>query len=321
MPIQSLIKLASFLGDPTAKVIWIHHTGRCGSTAMAQVCNALPNVLTISEPLNVFSLDQYFKYKHLRNGSLDWEPTEEYLKIYQSTVRVMLSKSYLKSAEIIVVKAAPANSMVDLNLIVELFPKFINVFMYREMREQVTSLYKTVSGFDIQRSSTSFIASSMILSRFFPNVKSHATLQNCCNDKKHVEWLLGKSSVHNHTEFIAFVISWCEMCSHYMKLCESLTHPNVPAFKYEHWQSNPDKYLETFFKLVDLELTDERLQIVKDVLNEDSQKNSMFSREKVKQRGVEIPKDMIHVANSYSKFYHLPKWGESFTLPNTVTSP
>ncbi|KAF6033514.1 hypothetical protein EB796_008176 [Bugula neritina] len=44
MPISSMIKLGEELGDPKAKVIWIYHTGRCGSTAMSQVFNSLPDL-------------------------------------------------------------------------------------------------------------------------------------------------------------------------------------------------------------------------------------------------------------------------------------
>ena len=50
MPITSFIKLAEAQGDPKSQVIWIHHTGRCGSTAIAQAFIALPDTVALSAP-------------------------------------------------------------------------------------------------------------------------------------------------------------------------------------------------------------------------------------------------------------------------------
>ncbi|KAF6035527.1 hypothetical protein EB796_006160 [Bugula neritina] len=58
MPMTSFIRLANKLGDPRSKVIWVHSTGRCGSTALAQAFNSLPDVLAMAEPMCFFSLKQ-----------------------------------------------------------------------------------------------------------------------------------------------------------------------------------------------------------------------------------------------------------------------
>ena len=71
MPITSFIKLAEAQGDPKSKVIWLHHTGRCGSTAIAQAFNALPDTVALSVPHRLFALRQTYKYKHLFT-SVDW---------------------------------------------------------------------------------------------------------------------------------------------------------------------------------------------------------------------------------------------------------
>ena len=50
MPLESFLRLADQVGDPKGKLVILSNTGRCGSTLLTQLFEALPHTVAISEP-------------------------------------------------------------------------------------------------------------------------------------------------------------------------------------------------------------------------------------------------------------------------------
>ena len=55
MPLASFHHLTEETSEPEAQVVLLSNTGRCVSTALVQVFEAIPNALVLSEP-DAFSL-------------------------------------------------------------------------------------------------------------------------------------------------------------------------------------------------------------------------------------------------------------------------
>jgi len=296
MPVSSLIRLSKVIGEPTTKVVWIHHPGRCGSTAVAQAFNALPDVTCISEPQCCFSLNQIYKYKNF--GIWDKKPefSVRYMETFYAAICLLLKPSQT-DASVVIVKGSPTVATADMKLLPKLFPKFKNIFMYREIEKQVTSIYNLLAKVELPSDVTSYIATNKILSRMFPSIRPLGFMYNSCDDKTHLEYIFKKDNVPKPCElrFFGFILNWAEICFHFRKHNEQVPSSQaMPAFKYEHWLSNRMKYLQTLFRYINLELTD-------------------------KTCSVEISAEMIKRANVYLQFYDLSSWGDPFTLPNTVT--
>ena len=186
MPNTSFIKLAEAQGDPKSKVIWLHHTGRCGSTAIAQAFNALPDTVALSVPHCLFALRQTYKYKHLFT-SVDWQRSEEYRTIYRSAVRLLLKPTISESAEFMVVKAVPLNSIAEAELLYDMFPDFSQIFTYRDAAPQIMSMFRFVSGHDIIFDISKLVANNRLLSWMFPTVQPQWLIYNVCDEMRHVK--------------------------------------------------------------------------------------------------------------------------------------
>lgn len=323
MPISSLLRLGEGLSRPSSKVIWIHHPGRCGSTALSQAFNVLPNVVSISEPHCLFSMRQTFKQKYLHDD-INWQRSAEYKAIFQTTVKLILKSFMEPGADVTVVKATPMNSITDADLIYDMCPEFIQIFMYRDAQPQVVSLYRALVGHDLLFDITHTIAHNPVFSQLFPNVQPLGLMYNCCDERDHVKKiLLDRERTKTSTLFGHFVVGWAETCYHYIKLTQRQAkkgYSPMPAFKFEHLRADLEGYLSVLFEQCGLDLTVERLRLMKEALTIDSQKDSYMSQQASNRKKVEITTDMVNEANRYMDFYQMPLWGSSLNLSNTVTT-
>lgn len=315
MLISSFHRLASVVGDPQDKVVWSHQQGRCGSTATCQAFNALPSVCVIAEPLCTFSLDQAFKYKYFKHWGYDWESSKEYKLLYQSAVRVLL-KPREQLYNLTVVKCPGMIMKTDLRLLSQLFPEFINIYLYREVRSQVGSIFKAAGGLMIEREVTLAISSNPILSWLFPMVKPVMLMNYICSNSSHVKWIFNKENTRKRTKLLLFLYHWCESCFHYKLLVKQFRdQTNILAFRFEDFQSNPKTFFHTVFNSIKVNVNNYQLSLIELALIEDSQRSSQLSRAKVaKSKEAQF----VEGANKYLNWFELPKWGESIVLPNTV---
>jgi len=316
MPISSMIKLGEELGDPQAKVIWIYHAGRCGSTAMSQVFNSLPDAVSISEPNCLLSLDMTFKetYFKEKNGSA-WITSDEYQQIYRNAVRLLV-KPYKRDANIFAVKSHGYASKTDLHLIPKLFPQFIGIFMYRNMKEQVISITRVTQGIFLHGECALAAIKNPILSLLFPNVHPSSLLHCSCSEPRHLEWLFKRENIIKSCDFINAVIQFAGTCFHY----KDVVAKGLPvvAVKYEHLQENQTKFFEMIFKHVGLEMTSERRKLIDYALSEDSQKGTPVNKKTMASVQTNVTQTMIDEANYFLRYYDLPDWGKDILLPKTL---
>ena len=58
VPIKFIHQLADFLGEPSANIILLSNTGRCGSTILTQMMETCPNTISMSEADFMTDIDQ-----------------------------------------------------------------------------------------------------------------------------------------------------------------------------------------------------------------------------------------------------------------------
>ena len=129
VPISELIKLGEKIGDPKCRVAWVNHTGRCGSTLVAQGLNAIPDCTVISESqewlvhLAAIGAETDKDFTKYVNGS-------EFSQIMASTVRYQL-KDFARD-QLVCVKTTASLSYLTLPLIAKRFPEHRFISVHRD---------------------------------------------------------------------------------------------------------------------------------------------------------------------------------------------
>ncbi|XP_067937618.1 uncharacterized protein [Watersipora subatra] len=315
MPIKSFNRLAECMPENRKTVLWVYHTGRCGSTALSQAFNALPNAVAMSEPLCFISLLQSFSDKEL-SYIYNLEVKKQYRKLFQSIVRVLLKPS-LKDADILVIKHPAFDSLSHIDLVAEFFPEFKIIFMYRDAKPQISSLYRAIGNTDMAVALTKVVSRNAVLSNLFPFIKPiDLEYDRCYICEEHIEWLYAREKKRPICELGIFSVGYSETCYHYRQAVQNKLMP-IMAFKYELFRNNLQQ-LAALFDHMELRFTEEQSSLMHKALELDSQEHSDISRALVAKKQVTITPSMIAEANESLEYFGLPKWGESITLPNTV---
>ena len=143
MPLKIFHAFAKKIGDPTMPVIWVSHTGRCGSTLLGQMFEKISGTQLIAEPDAPTNIVYMEKMKEISDC--------ERVELIRSTVR-FLCKPY-PGTERIVIKTRPicAPQMMDVS---NLFPNIKQIFLYRNCGGTVSSylaLFSSVPYTEIAR--------------------------------------------------------------------------------------------------------------------------------------------------------------------------
>jgi len=136
MPISSFYRLADELGDPKAQVVLLSNTGRCGSTLLAQMFEAVPKTLVMSEPDAFTQTGADFSA-----GKITGNEEEELLR---SIFRVQCKHSNEKEITRIIIKTRSASA----RQIYKVYSscKFVrHLYMYRHPKENILSFMSVMT--------------------------------------------------------------------------------------------------------------------------------------------------------------------------------
>lgn len=120
---QVLLRLSRSVEFERAQLVFLHSTGRCGSTLLSRAFGVCPGVVSLSEP------DVFTRLPHLRarDGSSDRELSE----LCAASVRLLWHSSVTKDSSILVLKGR-SQIMELADLLGEQFPQVRTVFAYRD---------------------------------------------------------------------------------------------------------------------------------------------------------------------------------------------
>ena len=293
MPIETFYKLASKIGDPRIPVVWISSTGRCGSTILSQVFEAIPGTLVLAEPQAPQNVALLRKFNMVNQS--------EYEKIFHAIVRMLCKPQ--PGTSMICIKATPAALplMTDIS---RLFPNLKHVFSYRNCLETVSSWL----GLMASTSYTVVLRASIDnewFSSFIPLGRNHFInmLINQPNELRHVSLETNTIGLFTH------------MWANFMFIARNTVSQkkNILSVKYEELLADPLCTCSRLFQNIGLD--QKYLDRVADVFKQDSQRGSILSRSRVgddPRRLISSP-DRIK-AEAILSLYDLPQLHDDYRL-------
>ena len=264
IPAKSFHKLASEIGDPQMEVVLISSTGRCGSTALTQMFEAVPGLVTISEPDALTNLTTY-------RSSMDYETWK---KIYKSAIRLQCKPG--PSCYCIKTRSSSTR---DVDTVAELFPNMRQLFLYRNGLKTIQSIMKTFEDLLFFR----FLyacQTNILLRNIMPERLSRFLGKNLVPDRKEHSWAKEDSFLKNVSVFGMMTLHWAAMIHEYRKLYNDGI--KIRAIRFEDIVSNPAKACEAIFKYCELS-TSYVAEAVKS-LEKDSQRGTLIGK-KISERG------------------------------------
>ena len=293
MPIETFHNLAGTIGDPRIPVIWITSTGRCGSTLLGQIFEAMTGTVTLAEPQAPQNVANLRKFDQINLA--------EYDSCLQSAVRMLCKPQ--PGTTMICIKGTPAavSTMADIS---NLFPNFKHIFAYRTCLGTVSSWLGVMT-------STSFNIAlrASIDSEWFSSVVP-------IGRNHFINVLIDRA---NHAPRFSFKTNTVGLIVHMWAnfifiAKEAMSNNNsILPVKYEDMLSDPLATCSRLFQHMGLD--QQHLEGVTDVFKRDSQRGSILSRGKIfdsSQRRV-CPTDRTN-ANAILSLYGLPQLQEDFSL-------
>ncbi len=132
IPLPEFHRLAKVIPLNEPGLIFVHSTGRCGSTLVSKAFEAVPQVLSLSEPDVLTQIV----------AEMDWDGTdeEEISALIDSSIRWQGKPAGLSAYSHVVIKPRSQVSEIS-HLMIGCFPRAKNVFLYRDARSWLKSIF------------------------------------------------------------------------------------------------------------------------------------------------------------------------------------
>lgn len=161
VPLERFHMVAEDIGDPRVPVTWISNTGRCGSTLLLQMLEQVPGVRCFSEPDCLTNLNLMAKAKQL--------PPAEIRRALRSSVRFICRPA--PGVDRVAVKTR-FNCVTELEEVMDMFPTFTHVYMYRHTGETMKSYHKLIQR-DLACRVLQALVNSPWVTRYVPAVRRY----------------------------------------------------------------------------------------------------------------------------------------------------
>ncbi|CAG5121220.1 unnamed protein product [Candidula unifasciata] len=292
MPLASFHKMASDVGSPRVPVTWMASTIRSGSTLISQMMSRIPGMLVLSEPDAITTLGFLFKNK-LIQGS-------EYKQLLASCVKLLCKPDDRYSA--VFVKARPCTTSL-LEEIVQAFPKFRYLFMYRNSVKSIMSSLSLLQQ-DPAPNALRFIMDSSILSTLLPFVRSYFYYYHVFLNEKKVPGIIPKKL----DSVGILTAAWAASISQ----CSDLRYKgyNIGSILYEDFMNNPRRSLSVLLQRLDIRT--EHLSVAAEALKVDFNRGVAHDLAMDSRRA--LSPESRQEADNILKAYGLPKLGERYEI-------
>ena len=293
MSISTFCSIAKTIGDPRVPVVWITSTGRCGSTILSQVFEAIPGTLTLAEPEAPQSIALMWKFKQVGHSKLEM--------ILRAVIR-MLCKPH-PGITMFCIKGTPAALpiMADVS---RLFPDIKHIFSYRDCLGTVTSWLGLMTATPYTVALRASIDHEWFAS-VIPLGRNHfiKLLINVPSKFHHVSLKTNTAGLFTHFWANNVLIAG-NAISH---------HKSIVPVKYECLLNDPMGTCSRLFENIGID--NRYLDIVVEVFKKDSQRGTILSRSRVGDdpRRMISQEDRLEMDAILSR-YGLPKLHEDFCL-------
>lgn len=254
LPMAEFVRLAELNQREQHPITMLHSVGRCGSTLLSQLFDAMPNTVSLSEP-DIFT---NFLLMREQNGRLD----DKLITLLKSTL-IFLQKPLSHHAPAHwAIKFRSANFELA-DLIYKTGLPQHNIFLYRNIYDRTRS---AIRAFDLEGNKGQKIAGD--------NLQRWLKLVPMLNHyKRQAKWgQLNKIDLS--------VLAWLSRMEKYLSLAEQ----NVPliALKYEDLITNPNYFIAeilAYIGYVTIQVSD-----LIHVFEKDSQAGSPLAQQRIKDR-------------------------------------
>ena len=289
VPHDTFIKLSQKLSLPTKPVIMIHSVGRCGSTLLNQVIDAVPNTVSLSEP-DIFSNFLLMRELNGRNDPLIQSLLTASFKFQLKPL------PHRPNTEQWAIKYRSSGIEIA-DLINKAVPNHHNIFLYRNVTDQTRS---AIRAFGLHSAPPKKLAGSFLQRwlKLVPLLKKH---------KWHARW-------RGFDRIDLNILGWLSRMERYLSLSNEGTP--ICAVRYEDMIAQSEKVITTLFQTVDLPET--AVSQTLHVFQKDSQAGSQLARDKVRtpQNNTLSPENQQKI-EKFLKSHPIIKKAD-YELPNTL---
>jgi len=263
MPLPIFHRVAREIPEPPQGLLFVHSVGRCGSTLLSKVLEAVPSVHSLSEPDD---LTQMVNFRCA--GSSD-----EILRgLLASSVRWRCKPRIGLPADTVAIKMR-SEVLVLADLMGEVFGRANHFFLYREGVSWMRAIFKgwpenlDLNDRDLRRKmETSWSNTLPILREYLNEGEPMSPIQ-------------------------IRMLAWITCMEGYLKLMDA----GVPACaaRFEDLTATPEPVLKKFFEFCGI--ADYDWSRVEDVFSRDSQAGTIFDREERKKKIQQLPDELVQV--------------------------
>lgn len=300
MPIFDFIQFTRSIDVNHINVVWMFHTNRCGSTAYAQVFNALPDWTTISEVQPLFAMFE------THTNILEYMKSSEFESLTEAMVKFNL-KSVPAMKQNVFFKASILEDH-WVGCIRKKFPKHQFLFAYRNVKPAGKSFYNGIAPFYFD----AILALSINpFSQYYPASRQRIM---CSGGYliPFVTQLLQQVRPHSYVEW--YTLQWSVKMHLF---CREFGN-DILTLRYEELRANQ---METLGKMFDyLGISGENIQLAVEALKPDSQEGTPVSQKARAANPQWIRKeDEVVRCNSILKAFNLPDFDSDFDYDDWVS--
>lgn len=261
IPISAFHTLAGRIDRPRDGFIFLHSVGRCGSTLLSKVMQAVPQTYSLSEPDEATQLGRFRATKQLSDEAISQ-------LLYSSTMWRAKPAARLFTS---VALKCRSEVMVLADIFARLFPEDRHVFQYRDGISWMRTLFRgwpeDVAIYDDERNRTM----EMNWAKSIPLV----------NEYRREDAPMNPIQIR--------MLAWVQCMEEYLVL----RNAKVPtsAMRYEDLRDYPAGTLRAFFQA--LHIDDVNWSVIKEVLSRDSQAGTIYDREKRKSQTSELTPELV----------------------------
>ncbi|XP_012944564.1 uncharacterized protein LOC106013418 [Aplysia californica] len=300
IPLGHFHKLADEVGNPQIPVIWISNTGRCGSTLLVQMLENVPGTRCMSEPDALTNISLMDRAEQMSKEGIN--------KALCSTIRMLCKPA--PGIQRIAIKSR-FNCVTEVDQVIQLFPEFHHLYMYRNMGNIMKSYYKFLHR-DLVMCMLEWLVNNNLVSRLIPYVRNYL-----------VHFIAGEESKKRavrhlaDVNFMGYVTTFVGSCVvEFQRLLETKAI-SMPTLHYNDLMRRPVEVTTEMFEL--LSLPSHYVQMALTAMQHDTQKGTILSNISNSSNNLrKMTGQDVRDMNVMLSVLGLPDMNEELRLPNGI---
>ena len=294
LPVESFHRMAKDIPLPNIPMINLANHGRCGSTLLCKLFEAMPNTLSIFETLPFSSLANVS-----RKGHIGYETIS---KLFSSTIMCTVKHANKRNSEILLLKCQ-SSAVYVIDIITDVVPHIKHIYMYRQPVPFVRSYEKifAINGIKI----------SVKALKLWCGLGHNRSLK--CSPVYPSYFL---KELNNFTKFS---LLWITCVAVFNNLVTNGYH--IKSLKYEDLLENPKSVLLAIFNYAGIPVT--KIPNIEKVMYKDSQAGNKYSTRSIDKKILEssytpITKNLKAEVDGICKDFKVPLFWDTLYLPEKL---